>query len=64
MKSIKKVKGKAGKPDKIELIVSVNPVNFIVRNIQTLRGRSHFIGRVEFVRQSTLRPEGGLSAVR
>ena len=27
VKSIKKVKGKAGKPDKIELIVNVNPVS-------------------------------------
>ena len=30
MKSIKKVKGKAGKPDKIELIVNVNPVVVVV----------------------------------
>ena len=27
VKSIKKIKGKAGKPDKIELIVNVDPVN-------------------------------------
>ena len=50
MKSIKKVKGKAGKPDKIELIVNVNTVNINISNdVQILRGYFHFIGRVEFV---------------
>ena len=48
MKSIKKVKGKAGKPDKIELIVNLNLVSILVL-IQTRMRSFNFIGRVEFV---------------
>ena len=48
MKSIKKVKGKAGKPDKIELIVNLNLVSILVF-IQTRMRSFNFIGRVEFV---------------